>query len=55
MKEKILNKAEKIVTNEEIAHYEQLLLLPHCFNPFPHTTILQQTNLVNVFCKKIEK
>ena len=24
-----------------------------CINPFPHTTILQQTTL-NIFCKKIE-
>ena len=52
-------KVENIVTKGEITRSVQFLLLSLCFqnavcfNPFPHTTILQQTTL-NVFWQNKE-
>ena len=39
--------------NETCSHTHTIWLHCHYINPFPHTTILQQTTL-NIFCQKIE-
>ena len=40
-------------TSKCIDKWKRVTWTPYEFNPFPHTTILQQTTL-NIFCKTIE-
>ena len=47
----ILIRGGNMKAKGEKALYVLFFLLPTCFNPFPHTSILQQTTL-NVFVKK---
>ena len=42
-----------VCDRERVTRYIKPKLLSLSFNPFPHTTILQQT-ILNIFCKKMK-